>query len=289
MCEKGSLDEEDCSGGRGGGKMGFRAVMKLRTSEYEVLACEKEAARIHELQAAGLQVHFLPEAIGRADFVVLAVPDELIGKLSHELVPTMKEGAALIALDAAAGYAGETPRHEHITQIIAHPCHPPFFTDQQTPAERLDYFGGTAPQDLVVSLVEGDEGVLMRAVELCRSIFAPVRHVHRVTPEQFALLEPAMSELVMATAAQLMKESLEEVIARGVPPEAAYAFAAGHVRIALAIAFGAEKSPFSDAAKIAVRWGMSNIIREDWRKVFEPETLQAAIQTMLHPQAQAPQ
>lgn len=283
MSKKGLVMKKTVAVVGAGGKMGFRAVMKLRTSEYEVLACEKEAARIHELQAAGLQVHRLLEAIGRADFVVLAVPDELIGKLSHELVPNMKAGAALIALDAAARYAGETPRREHITQIIAHPCHPPFFTDQQTLAERLDYFGGTAPQDLVVSLVEGEESVFTRAVELCRSIFAPVRHVHRVTPEQFALLEPAMSELVMATAAQLMKESLDEVIVRGVPPEAAYAFAAGHVRIALAIVFGAEKSPFSDAAQIAVRWGMSNIIREDWRKVFEPETLHAAIHTMLHP------
>ncbi len=267
-----------------GGKMGFRAVGKLRESDYNVLACEKDAGRMQQLEAMGVQVHAPEHAVGEADFVVLAVPDELIGRLSHEFAPRMKPGAALIALDAAADYAGETPRREGITQMIAHPCHPPFFTDQQTEAERLDYFGGTAPQDMLVSMVEGDEAVFASGVQMCRAIFAPVRNVHRVTPEHFALLEPAMSELVMATAARLMKESLDEVVARGVPADAAYAFAAGHVRIALAIVFGVEKSPFSDAAQIAVRWGMQSIIRPDWRKVFEPEILRDAIQAMLHPQ-----
>jgi hypothetical protein len=59
------------------------------------------------------------------------------------------------------------------------------------------------------------------------------------------------------------------------------AFVAGHARIAMAIAFGAEKSPFSDAAKIAIEWGMKKVVRPDWKKVFEPQTLREAIEVML--------
>jgi hypothetical protein len=78
-----------------------------------------------------------------------------------------------------------------------------------------------------------------------------------------------------------MKASLDEAVGKGVPPEAAMAFMAGHARIAIAIAFGAEKSPFSDAAKIAIDWGMKEIIRSDWKKVFEPHALRQAIEVML--------
>jgi hypothetical protein len=219
--------------------------------------------------------------LGQADFVVLAVPDEAIGSLSHMYVPQMKPGSALIALDAAAAYAGLLPNRPEITQVITHPCHPPFFTEQRTVEARSDYFGGTAEQDILVSFVEGSEEVFAEAIEICKSMFSPVRDVYRVTPKEFALLEPAMSEIVVATAATLMKESLDVAIAKGVPSAAAQAFMAGHARIALAIVFGAEKSPFSDAAQVAIVWGMEHVIRSDWKRVFEHETLQHVIDLML--------
>jgi hypothetical protein len=201
--------------------------------------------------------------------------------LSHAFVPKMKPGSTLIALDAAAAYVGQIPSRPEITQIIPHPCHPPFFTEQATPEARADYFGGTAVQDILVSLVEGSEEAFQEGTEVCKTMFAPVRNVHRVTPKQFAFLEPAMSELVVATAATLMKASLDTAIAKGVPADAAHAFMAGHARIAIAIVFGAEKSAFSDAAQIAIRWGMKEIVRPDWQRVFEPETLRQVVEIML--------
>ena len=90
-----------------------------------------------------------------------------------------------------------------------------------------------------------------------------------------------MSEIVVGAAACLMKASLDTVLEKGVPTAAARAFMAGHAQIALAIAFGAEKAPFSDAAKIAVDWGTKEIIRSDWKKVFEPNVLRDAIRVML--------
>jgi hypothetical protein len=96
-----------------------------------------------------------------------------------------------------------------------------------------------------------------------------------------------MSEIIVATAATLMKASLDLAIAKGVPPGAAHAFMAGHARIALAIVFGAEKSPFSDAAQLAISWGMDHVIRPDWKRVFEPETLHHVIDLMLKTSNQA--
>jgi hypothetical protein len=115
-------------------------------------------------------------------------------------------------------------------------------------------------------------------------MFAPVVKVHRISVEQMAILEPAMAEVVAASAAVLMREALEEAVKAGVPREAATAFMLGHAQIPLAIAFGVIDSPFSDAAQIAIRWGTERIIRPDWRTVFEPAQVRAAIHEMLHPE-----
>jgi len=265
-----------------GGKMGFRASEKIGNHEkFRTVLCEKDVERADALRQSGFRVDPIEDVLHKADFVILAVPDEVIGYLSHAFVPKMKPGSGLIALDAAAAYAGRIPTGSEVTQIITHPCHPPFFTDQATAEARTDYFGGTAHQDILVSLIEGSESVFDEATEVCKAMFSPVRNVYRVTPTQFALLEPAMSEIIVATAATLMKESLDLAIAKGVPPAAAHAFMAGHARIALAIVFGAEKSPFSDAAQLAIQWGMEEVIRPDWKRVFEPDTLRHVISLML--------
>ena len=265
-----------------GGKMGARAAEKIgKDSRYRVLLCESNDARAQQLERNGFEVRPAESALPEADFVVMAVPDALIGRIARELAPQTKSDATLIMLDAAAAYVNELPSPGSLTFMITHPCHPAFFTEQATAEQRRDYFGGIAVQDIIISLIYGSEARFQEGVEICKTMFAPVEKAHRVTPEQFALLEPAMSEIVVATAACLMKASLDAAVAKGVPPEAAMAFMAGHARIAMAIAFGAEKSPFSDAAKIAIEWGMKEIIRPDWKKVFEPHALREAIEVML--------
>jgi NAD(P)-dependent dehydrogenase (short-subunit alcohol dehydrogenase family) len=268
-----------------GGKMGHRAVEKLAGNpEYRVLVCEKDTERARTLEEKGFKVSPLEAALGGADFVVMAVPDALIGRLAQELVPQMEKDSTLIMLDAAAAYVGELPVRDDVTYMITHPCHPPMFTEQATPEARRDYFGGVALQDIIVSLAQGSESNFVKGVELCKAIFGPVRTAYRVTPEQFALLEPAMAEIVVASAAALMKQALEAAVEAGVPRDAAEAFMAGHAQIALAIVFGAEKSPFSDAAQVAIRWGSARIFTPDWKNVFQAEELRAAIQVMIHPE-----
>jgi prephenate dehydrogenase len=269
-----------------GGKMGHRAVEKLAGNPaYRVLACEKDPERVRELEEKGFKVAPLEAALAEADFVLMAVPDALIGRIARELVLQVKKDATLLMLDAAAAYVGELPARADVTYMITHPCHPPMFTGQATAEARRDYFGGVAVQDIIVSLAQGSEANFAQGVELCKAIFAPVRQAHRVTPEQFALLEPAMAEIVVASAATLMKQALEAAVEAGVPRDAAEAFMAGHAQIALAIVFGAEKSPFSDAAQIAIRWGSARIFKPDWKNVFQPGELREAIQVMIHPRS----
>lgn len=266
-----------------GGKMGARAAARLRASQdYLAVLCESDPAKRKALQDAGHRVEETDVAVRRSDFVIVAVPDAVIGRVCRQIVPGMKTGACLIMLDAAAAYIGEIPERDDITQMIVHPCHPPFFTEQPTPEARQDYFGGVAAQDILSALVSGEESMFASGVELAKIIYAPVRQAYRVTVDQFALLEPAMAEIIVATAARWMKEALEEAVAQGVPRPAAEAFLAGHARIALAIVFGAEPSPFSDAALKAIEWGFAHYIRPEWRQIFQSEHLKRAIEEILH-------
>jgi len=267
-----------------GGKMGIRSARNLMSCpDYEVMYCETGAEGVARLKELGVSTTPGDEAVGRADLVVLAVPDALVGKVSAGLVPAARAGATVILLDPAAAMAGEVAMRDDLSYVVTHPCHPPLFGEQETREARKDYFGGVAAwQDIVVALMQGPEEAYARAEALCRAMFRPVRNAHRLTVEQIALLEPAMAEVVAAAAAVLMKDAMEEAVRRGVPRAAAESFMLGHAQIPLAIVFGAVPSPFSDGAKVAIQWGTERVIRPDWRKVFDPDQVKEVIERMLH-------
>lgn len=268
-----------------GGKMGSRIVNNLlKSSEYRLLCCEKSDTGVARLHAAGAAVAPLADAVSRGDVVILAVPDARMAEVSREVDAHLRPGTTVLLLDPAAPTAGEVTLRDGVNYVVTHPCHPPLFGDETTPEARRDFFGGiAAKQDIVVALMRGTEEAFAAAEKVCRAIFAPVVNAHRITVEQMAILEPAMAEVVAASAAVLMKEALEMAVAKGVPRAAATAFMMGHAQIPLAIVFGAIGSPFSDAAKIAIRYGQKHLYKDDWRKVFEPEHVRACIQEMLHP------
>jgi len=84
---------------------------------------------------------------------------------------------------------------------------------------------------------------------IARAMFAPTLCSHRVTVEQMATLEPALSESVCGTLLLALRQALDEAVRRGVPRDAAFDFLFGHINVELAIAF--ELVPgavFSDAA-----------------------------------------
>jgi hypothetical protein len=95
-----------------------------------------------------------------------------------------------------------------------------------------------------------------------------------------AILEPAMSETVILTCMFVMKEAIDEAVRHGVPAEAAREFALGHMNVNVGILFGYLNTDFSDGAKLAVARAREQILRPDWKQVFEPENVLAQVQAI---------
>jgi hypothetical protein len=264
------------------GKIGARISNRLRhAAEFITLYVEAGEAGLARLAAAGLPATSKEEACARADVVILAVPDTVLGAVAHDVVPRLRSGALVICLDPAAPHGGELPPRDDIAYFVVHPCHPPIVNDEVDPAARRDFWGGiAAKQHIVCALMQGAESDYQLGERIARVMFAPVMNAYRVTVEQMAILEPAMSETVILTCMVVMKEAIEEAVRRGVPAEAAREFALGHMNVNVGILFGYLDAQFSDGAKLAVARAMDQLLRPDWKKVFEPENVLAQVKAI---------
>lgn len=262
-----------------GGKMGYRCSANLRGAPYVVSHVEVSQAGRDRLQELGISCAPADSVIPQADVVVLAIPDNVIGKATHQLAAQFKPGAILIALDAAAPFAGELPDREDLTIFVAHPCHPPIFNDETDLEAKRDYFGGVkARQGIVCALLRGPQEHFDLAEDVARRMYAPVARSHRATVEQMAILEPVLSETVCATCLTVIREATDEAVRRGVPKEVAHDFILGHLNVELAILF--DQLPgvrMSDAANRAVERAKKQIFAPDWKKVFEPDAIRESI------------
>jgi ketol-acid reductoisomerase len=260
-----------------GGKMGCRLTDNLAKTDFQVLHVENGERGLANLAERGVQATPADEALQQADVVILALPDTLLGRVSHEVVPKMKSGAMLMTLDPAAAHAGVLAEREDVAMFVTHPCHPPLWNDEEGDARR-DFFGGVkAKQSIVCALMKGGEEDYAKGEAVACAMYAPIIRSHRITVEQMAILEPAMAETVTAMCCTIIKEAMDEAIARGVPPEAAKDFMMGHVNIPLAIVFGEAGNPFSDGAKLIINYGRNQIVQPDWKKVFEPESVKEQV------------
>lgn len=255
----------------------------IESGSYEVL-CVEAGAGVERLRRRGLTPTSLEEAARRADAAIIAVPDELIATVAGDVVPVLAPGALAVVLDAAAPFAEPLVERDDLGFVIAHPCHPSVFTTQLTDDGRRDYAGGVTDQDVVCCLARGEERHYAAGELLARAMFAPVGTVHRITLEQFILLEPTMSETTTAMLLGVIREAMEEAIARGVPETAARAFMYGHIGIELAILFGELDAAFSTSAYLAIDRGRELIVRPDWKDVFEPGKVRAIAEAIAVPE-----
>ncbi len=263
-----------------GGKMGYRLASNLKGAPFEVRHVEiSEAGRNRLSHDLGIAAVEPASALDGADVVILAVPDTLIGKVSAGISSQLRAGTMMIALDAAAPFAGHLPERPDLTYFVTHPCHPPIFNDETDLAAKADHFGGAkAKQHIVNALMQGPEEAYALGESIARVIWAPVMRSHRVTVEQMALLEPGLSETVCASLLDVMREAMDEVVARGVPREAARDFLLGHLNILGAVTFGEINGVFSDACNKAITFGKPVLMQPDWKRVFEPVEISASIQ-----------
>ncbi len=262
-----------------GGKMGVRLSKNLAVSDIDVRHVEVSQEGQDRLRSeAGFECVSSDQALEGADVIVLAVPDTIIGRVANTIIDKIPSGAMVICLDAAAPFAGHLPERNDITYFVSHPCHPPIFNDETEPDAKKDYFGGiAAKQGIVNSLMQGPEEHYALGERIGKIIFAPVARSHRVTVEQMALLEPGLSETVVASLLVVMREAMDEVVARGVPEEAARDFLLGHMNILGAVIFNEVDGVFSDACNKAIEFGKPVLMRDDWKRVFETDEIAASI------------
>ncbi|WP_374333084.1 phosphogluconate dehydrogenase C-terminal domain-containing protein [Aestuariivirga sp.] len=262
-----------------GGKMGHRLSRNLKDSRFTVRHVEvSEQGRARLAQDFGVQCVSPETALADAEVAILAVPDTHIGKVAQSINQLLKPGTMVVVLDAAAPFAGHLPDRPDLTYFVTHPCHPPIFNDETVMDAKLDRFGGiAAKQHIVSALMQGPEKDYALGEEVARTIWAPVMRSHRVTVEQMALLEPGLSETVVASLLDVMREAMDEVVARGVPAEAARDFLLGHMNILGAVIFKEQPGVFSDACNKAIQFGKPMLMRDDWKRVFEPDEIAASI------------
>ena len=262
-----------------GGKMGYRLAKNLKGSRFDVRHVEVSDAGKTRLQNdLGVSCVDVDAALSGVDVVILAVPDTAIGKVAAGISDKLKAGTMVVALDAAAPFAGHFPERADLTYFVTHPCHPPIFNDETDMQAKKDHFGGLfAKQHIVSALMQGPEDAYGLGEEIAKVIWAPVMRSHRVTVDQMAMLEPGLSETVAASLLVVMKQAMDECVKRGVPEEAARDFLLGHLNVLGAVIFGEVQGVFSDACNRAIEFGIPALMRDDWKKVFEPEEIAESI------------
>ena len=262
-----------------GGKMGLRLTHNLKNSDYIMAYAEISLAGIERLKEKGVHPSAAEESISDADVVILAVPDVALEKVSAFMIPMMKSGSLVVTLDPAAALAGKLFYRSDVGCFITHPTHPSIFNWEPVEANMKDHFGGVAAkQSIVCSLMRGTEKDYKTGEDLAKVFYGPVLRSHRITVEQMGLLEPALVETLASTCVYVIRQGLDEVIKLGVPEEAARDFLLGHLRIQMAVLFNElPGAVFSDAANKALQRGLKEFIKEDWKKVFDPDNVKDQI------------
>ena len=266
--------------------MGTRACNRLGDDPaYRLLCVEAGEVGRQRLRERGLMPVEADAAVQEADVVLLAVPDKLIGPIASEVVPQMKSGAMVICLDPAAPHAGRLPHRDDLSYFVTHPAHPPIFNDETDSEARRDFFGsGLAKQAIVSAILQGTDADYARGEAISKKMFGPILRSHRVTVEQMAILEPALSETLAATCLSVVREGMDIAVERGVPPEAARDFLMGHLGIEIAILFNEIDWKFSAGAQQAIEDAKRRLFRDDWRGVFSPGELKASVEAITAPQ-----
>lgn len=267
-----------------GGKMGFRVTKKLVGAGYDVRAVEISEAGRQRLAEANIKAVSADEGLRGAKVVVMALPDNVIGKVASELSPKLKPGTMLLILDAAAPYAGDLPKDRpDLTFFVGHPCHPPLFNDETEWDARRDYHGGVAKQSIVCSLMQGPEEHYALGEEICKAMWSPIINCHRVSVEQLAILEPGLSEMVAMPFVDTMVEAVEECEKKyGIPRQAALDFLIGHLNVEIAMWFGYSPKVPSDAALRLMRFAKGVVVRDEWREALSPAKVKEASELIVY-------
>ncbi|MBC7738475.1 MAG: NAD(P)-binding domain-containing protein [Candidatus Saccharibacteria bacterium] len=267
-----------------GGKMGLRVTKKLAAAGYDLRPIESGAIGLARLAEAGITAVSEAEGLKGVDVVVLALPDNIIGKVAASISSQLAPGTMLLILDAAAPYADALPKDRpDLTYFVGHPCHPPLYNDETDWDARHDYHGGVARQAIVCALMQGPEEHYALGVEICEAMWSPVTRTHRVSVEQLAILEPGLSEMLAMCMIDVLHEAVDECEKKyGIDREAAQDFLIGHLNVEIAMWFGFSPKVPSDAALRVLEFGKKLIMKENWRDALSPALVRQGADLIVH-------
>jgi hypothetical protein len=262
--------------------MGRRITKALRDDGgYAVRHIEPGERGRKLLAEMGITPTELEPGLAGADTVIFAVPDLIVRTVAAEIVPMLDPGTSMLFLDPAAIAADRIPRREDVSCYVTHPTHPPLYSllKEEDAAARADFWGGgLARQAIVFAVAWGDGDPAAAAVErLAMDMFTPVTRSHRITVDQMAMLEPALSETLTNGCVSLIHEGMRKVIDAGVPEEATRDFLMGHLQIGIAIIFEQLDWKLSDGAAMALREAKGVLFREDWHSIFDRDAILASV------------
>ena len=228
------------------------------------------------IEESGLRVVDQAEGLAGADVVVFAVPDKIVRGIAAEVIPLLDSSTSVLFLDPAAVAADRVPRRDDISCFVTHPTHPPLYSllGEEDPAARRDYWGGgLATQAIVFAVAWGDEGQATLVENLAIDMFEPVSQSYRITVDQMALLEPALTETLTNGCLAVIREGMERVVAAGVPEEATRQFLMGHLQIGIALIFEQFDWRLSEGAQLALIRSREQLFKDDWHQIFERDAV----------------
>jgi len=264
-----------------GGNMGRRITRTLRDNpQYKLRLVEPGERGRSLIEESGLQVVEQAEGLAGADVVVFAVPDKIVRGIAAEVIPLLDTSTSVLFLDPAAVAADRVPRRDDISCFVTHPTHPPLYSllGEEDPAARRDYWGGgLATQAIVFAVAWGDEGQATLVENLAIDMFEPVSKSYRITVDQMALLEPALTETLTNGCIAVIREGMERVVAAGVPEEATRQFLMGHLQIGIALIFEQFDWRLSEGAQIALTRSREQLFKDDWHQIFERDAVMESL------------
>lgn len=264
-----------------GGNMGRRITRSLLgDSAYTVRYVEPSEAGRERMAELGVQPTELESALAGADVVVFAVPDKIVRHVAADVVPRLEPGTSILFLDPAAVAAERIPRREDVNCYVMHPTHPPLYSLLAEPdaQARGDYWGGgLARQAIVFAVAWGSEEAADTVEALAQRMFQPVSRSHRITVDQMAMLEPALTETLTNGCVAIIREGMEHVIAAGVPEAATRDFLMGHLQIGIALIFEQMDWQLSEGAQMALEKAKASLFAPNWQSIFEPEAVLASV------------
>lgn len=264
--------------------MGRRITRGLTGStDYRLHLIEPGERGQQLIKEAGGKVEAQDEAFAHADVVIFAVPDKVSRHIAAEVIPQLQAGTSILFLDPAVIAADRVEERSDINCFVVHPTHPPLYSllDEKDPGARRDYWGGgLARQAIVFAQAWGDAGAADAVETLATAMFAPVTASYRITVQQMALLEPALTETLANGCVSIIKEGMERVVAAGVPEDATREFLMGHLQIGIAIIFDQLDWSLSEGAAMALERSRDQLFRADWHSIFSEEQVQASLRAI---------